>query len=232
MKYATLALLSLLAFSAPGYAYADEKFEHAAVRMEQNATDEDVEVVFEVTSGDIGVAALRVTAPDGRTVIDFKAPNTKLGIRHLVLESPEPINDGRLQKDFPAGEYTFAGTTVGGEKLSSKAMLSHKLPGVASFVRPRLKEKNVPVTGLQIKWTAPRDLASCVVIIEDEKTGVKVLHTAVSGAATTLAVPDRLLAPGTEYKLEIGTVARDGNKSFVETSFTTAKKAAAVTAVR
>ena len=232
MRYPTLALLGLLALSATGYAYADEKFEYAAVRIEQNATDEDVEVVFEATSGDIGLAALRVTAPDGRTVIDFKAPNSKLGIRHLVLESPEPVNDGRLQADFPAGEYTFTGTTVKGEKLSSKAVLTHKLPGVASFVRPRLKERNVAVTGLQIKWTAPKDLASCIVILEDEKTGVKVLHATLPGAATTLAVPDRLLAAGTQYKVEIGTVTRDGNRTFVETSFTTAKKSALETASR
>jgi hypothetical protein len=33
-----------------------------------------------------------------------------------------------------------------------------------------------------------------------------------------------LLVPGTEYKLEIGTVSREGNRSFVETSFTTAGK--------
>jgi len=219
-----LTLLGLLALGAHGFALADEKFEHAAVRIEQNATDEDVEVVFEATSGDIGLAALRVAAPDGRTVIDFKAPDSKLGIRHLVLESPEPINDGRLQKDFPAGEYTFTGTTVSGEKLRAKATLSHKLPGTASFVRPRPKEKNVPVKGLQLQWGTPKGLASCIVVLEDEKTGVKVFQATLPGAATTLAVPDGLLAPGTEYKLEIGTMTREGNRSFVETSFTTAGK--------
>lgn len=224
MRRPILALLSLLALGAHGYAHAAEKFEHAAVRIEQNATDEDVEVVFEATSGDIGLATLRVSAPDGRTVIDFKAPDSKLGIRHLVLESPEPTNDGRLQKDFPAGEYTFTGSTVTGDKLSSKATLSHKLPGPASIVRPRPKEKNVPVKALQIRWTAPKNLASCVIAIEDEKTGVKLLQATLSGAATTLAVPDGLLASGTEYKLEVGTVTREGNRSFVETSFTTAGK--------
>ena len=82
----------------------------------------------------------------------------------------------------------------------------------------------MPVKGLQLKWTAPKDLASCVVVLEHEETGVKLLQATLSGAATTLAVPDGLLEPGTEYKLEIGTVARDGNRSFVETSFKTAGK--------
>jgi hypothetical protein len=224
MRRPILTLLGLLALGAHGFAHADEKFERVAVRIEQNATDEDVEVVFEATSGDIGLATLRVSAPDGRTVIDFKAPDSKLGIRHLVLESPEPTNDGRLQKDFPAGEYTFTGSTVTGEKLSSKATLSHKLPGPASFVRPRPKQKNVPVKGLQLQWTAPKNLAFCIVVVEHEETGAKLLQARLSGAATTLAVPDGLLAPGTEYKLEIGTATREGNRSFVETSFTTAGK--------
>jgi hypothetical protein len=224
MPRLTVALLGLLALGAPALAPADEKFEHIAVRLEQNATDEDVEVVFEATSGDIGLATLRVAAPDGRTVIDFKAPDTKLGIRRLVLESPEPINDGRLQKDFPAGGYTFTGTTVKGEKLSGKAALSHQLPGAASIVRPRPKEKNVPVKGLLLQWTAPKNLVSCLVIIEDEETGAKLLQATLAGTATTLAVPDGLLAPGREYKLEIGTVAREGNRSVVEAAFTTAGK--------
>jgi hypothetical protein len=224
MKHSMLALFTLLACTAAGYAYADEKFEHVAVRLEQNATDEDVEVVFDAISGDIGIAALRVTAPDGRTVIDFRAPNSKLGIRHLVLESPEPVNDGRLQADFPAGSYTFKGTTVTGEHLTSTALLSHTLPGVASFVRPRPKERNVPVTGLHVRWTAPRNLSSCVVILEHEKTGIRLLQATLSGAARIFAIPDGLLTPGAEYKLEIGTVTAEGNRSFVETSFTTAGK--------
>jgi hypothetical protein len=219
-----LTLLSLLALGAQGLAQDEEKFEHAAVRLEQNATDEDVEVVFEATSGDIGLAALRVSAPDGRTVIDFKAPDSKLGIRHLNLESPEPINDGRLQRDFPGGEYTFTGSTVAGDKLSAKATLSHNLPGPASIVRPPPKERNVPVKGLQIKWTAPKNLAFCLVAIEDEETGVKLFEATLSGGATTLAVPDGLLVSGREYKLEVGTVTREGNRSVVETTFTTAGK--------
>jgi hypothetical protein len=224
MRRLTVTLLGLLALGAPALAQADETFEHIAVRLEQNATDEDVEVVFEATGGDIGLATLRVAAPDGRTVIDFKAPDTKLGIRRLVLESPEPVNDGRLQKDFPPGAYTFTGSTVKGEKLSGKVTLSHQLPGPASLVRPRPKEKNVPLKGLQLQWTAPKNLAACIVAIEDEETSVKLLQATLPGTATTLAVPDGLLASGREYKVEVGTVAREGNRSTVESNFTTAGK--------
>jgi hypothetical protein len=46
-------------------------FAVANVRFEQNATDGDAEVVFEVKGGKEGLAKLTVVSPDGRTVIDF-----------------------------------------------------------------------------------------------------------------------------------------------------------------
>jgi len=50
-------------------------FAVASVRFEQNATDGDAEVVFEVKGGKEGLAKLAVVSPDGRTVIDFTAPD-------------------------------------------------------------------------------------------------------------------------------------------------------------
>lgn len=202
---------------------ADEKFENTAVRFEQNVTDKDAEVVFEAMTAAVGMANLKVVGPDGRTVVDFKSPDSKLGIRHFKLESPEPKNVSSVQADFPEGAYTFTGTTVTGVKLHGKATLSHKLPDPVSIVRPRPEEQGVPVNGLQIKWSAARNVVSVVVVIEQEKTGRK-LAANLSGTATTFAMPDGFLLPRTEYKLAIGTVSREGNTSLVETEFTTGGK--------
>lgn len=224
MKRLVAALLGAIALAAGGAAQADAKFEHLAVRVEQNATDKDFEIVFEATGGDTGLATLKVAAPDGRIVIDFKAPNTKLGMRSFRLETPEPKTLAGLQADFPAGEYTFTASTVTGLSFSDKATLSHKLPPVATLVRPRPEEQKVPVNGLRIQWGAPKNLASCLITIENDVTGVKVIQAALAGSATTFPVPGGVLAPGTKYKIAIGTVAPGGNASFIETSFTTAKK--------
>ncbi len=63
----------------------------ASVHFEQNATDADMEVVFEVKAEDDGLAELFIVSPDGRTVVDFKAPESStLGIRQFRFESPEP----------------------------------------------------------------------------------------------------------------------------------------------
>jgi uncharacterized membrane protein YkoI len=206
-------------------AQATEKFESVKVYFEQNLRDKDAEVKFEATGGDVGLATLTVTAPDGRVVIDFKAGNSKLGMRHLTLESPEPKNDGRVQKDFPAGIYKFAGTTVAGAKLQGQASLSHVFPAPASFVRPRADEKDIPAQGLKLSWNAVKNTASTVVLIEHEKSG-RFIRVNLPGDATTFAVPDGFLQPGTEYKLAIGTVTKEGNASFIETGFTTATLAA------
>jgi hypothetical protein len=207
---------------APHFAQAQavEKFETVKVYFEQNLRDKDAEVKFEATGGEVGLATLTVTAPDGRVVIDFKAGNSKLGMRHLTLESPEPKNDGRLQKDFPAGVYKFAGTNMAGVKLQGQATLSHAFPAPASLVRPKPDEKDVPAQGLKVSWTAVKNTASTVVLIEHEKSG-RFVRVSLPGDATTFAVPDGFLLPNTEYKLAIGTVAKEGNASFIESGFTT-----------
>ncbi|MFZ2652666.1 MAG: hypothetical protein WA210_21400 [Burkholderiaceae bacterium] len=222
MKLQLLALIGALATAAAGATLADAKFSHLAVRVEQNATDKDFEVVFEATGGDTGLASLQVAAPDGRVVIDFKAPN-KLGMRTIRLETPEPKLLAGLQADFPAGKYMFTANTVAGSAFSGSATLSHKLPGTASQIRPGPEDQNVPVNGLRLRWAAPKDLAACLVTIENE-AGVKVVQAALAGSATTFSVPDRLLVPAAKYIVAIGTVGRDGNASYVETSFRTAAK--------
>ena len=215
------AIMLLLVF--PGFAHAEEKFAKAVVHFEQNATDKDAEVLFEAIGGAVGLATLKVVAPGGRTVIDFKAPDSKLGLQHITLESPEPKNDGSIQADFPEGEYTFTGSTVTGVKLLSKVKMSHKLPEPATILSPRADANGVPVKGQQIKWTAVKNLAACVVVIEQEESDLSVTAK-LPGSATTFAVPDGFLRPGTEYKLAVGTVSLEGNTSLVETSFTTGGK--------
>ncbi|HEU5305469.1 MAG TPA: hypothetical protein VFU40_12545, partial [Gemmatimonadales bacterium] len=110
-------------------------FAVASVRFEQNATDQDVEVVFEVKGGKDGLAKLVVVAPDGRTVIDVTAPDAStLGIRQFRFESPEPPDAAQLRAAYPEGVYTVTGTTAGGQTLRGASTLHHKLPPAASFL--------------------------------------------------------------------------------------------------
>ena len=216
---ASAALLLLLL--APGAAPAEERFGRTAIYLERNATDADAEVRFEVRGAAEGLASLHVTAPDGRTVLDLRAPESRLGIRHLDLESPEPRDDGRLRADFPAGTYRFAGTTVGGTELRGEATLSHAFPPTTSLLAPRPGQTGLSASRpLRIRWSPVAGAAAYVVVIEQEDTG-REIRAEVPGTATAFAVPGGVLAPGTEYKLAIGTVSREGNRSFIEASFAT-----------
>jgi hypothetical protein len=222
MKRTLLSAVALLAV-CHGAAWAAGGFESVSVYLEQTVEDEDSELTFEAITGTVGLATLKVVAPDGRTMVDYKAADSKLGIRHLTLESPEPKNDGSLKADFPTGVYKFTGSATTGAALQGEATLSHRFPDTAHLVRPRPEEKNVPITGMQVRWNTVKDAAAIILVIEHEKTGREVKAN-LPGSATSFTVSDGFLAPGLEYKLAIGTVAKDGNRSFTETAFTTAGK--------
>lgn len=199
-------------------------FAVANVYFEQNATDGDFEVVFEVKGGDKGLAKLAVVSPDGRTVLDFTAPDAStLGIRQFRFESPEPANFESLRSAYPEGVYTFTATSVAGDKLRSESKLNHKLPATVSFLRPTAGALDVGVKDMEVTWTPVKGLAGYIVKIEQDELGVSIMAKLPESVAK-FAVPNGFLLPGTEYQLGIGTVTNDGNVSFVETTFTTAGK--------
>src|SRR5215475_9860976 len=101
------AALSAIAYSAAGSSAEDGRFEKLSVYLERNVQDHDAEVRFEVTGTKDGLAALKVSAPGERTVIDLRTPDSKLGIRKLTVESPEPNDEAVVKADFPAGAYRF-----------------------------------------------------------------------------------------------------------------------------
>jgi hypothetical protein len=198
-------------------------FGMAAVRFEQNATDGDAEVVFEVRGGDDGLAWLRIVGPDGRTVVEMKAPDpSTLGVRQLQIESPEPPDPDVVKAAYPEGAYTISGGTAAGDSLRSRVTLSHSLPGPVVVLQPGDGAEGVPIAGLRIAWTPVDDAVAYLVTIEDEETGGAFSMTLGQGS-DGLWVPDDFLEPGREYQLAIGTIAENGNASFVETGFFTAE---------
>lgn len=220
-------LIFLLVMGPVAQVAADEAapkaLDHASVRFEQNATDGDVEVVFEITGGDEGLAKLTVTAPDGRVVADFAAPDSStLGIRSFQMESPEPKDVAALEAAYPQGTYRFAAMTSSGRELHGEATLSHRLPATATFVHPREEAEGVGTEGLRIAWSRVDGIATCLVEIEQDELGAK-LNARLPGSETAFAVPSGFLRPGEEYQLSIGTVSSEGNITFVETTFTTAQ---------
>jgi hypothetical protein len=229
---AALVLCALILAPTAGVQPAGQtrKFPEASVRFEQNATDGDVEVVIDVSGRNEGLATLKIMAPDGRTVVDFHAPqaagitgakSSGAGMRKFTFESPEPPDVAAVKAAYPAGEYTFAGTTISGEQLASKATLSHDLPPTISFVSPKEDAEDVPTANLIIQWAPVKGAVGYVLELSDEESGATI-EARLPATAKSFAVPAGFLTAGTSYQLGIGTISTAGNISFVETEFATA----------
>ena len=218
-----IASTAVVARDTVAKASAPKPFAEAKVQFEQNATDGDYEVVFEVMGGEEGLSKLTIVAPNGRTLVDFSAPDASaLGLRQFRFESPEPKDLRSLQAVYPEGDYILSGTSASGATLQGRATLKHPLPPSASFVRPAAGATGVATRGTVISWKAVPGVAAYVVYVEQEELGVNI-NARLSGSATSFAVPDGFLLPGTEYVMGLGTVMKSGNMSVVEASFTTAR---------
>lgn len=219
-RCAFVLVLVGVAVETPAGIAAAASFPVASVRLEQNVTDGDLEVVFEVNGRKEGLAELTIIGPDGRQVAVFKAPDAStLGIRQFRFESPEP-RDGRVLKAaYPEGVYEFVGKTVSGEKLESKATLSHRVVAAAKIVTPAANARHVPVKEFTLAWNPVKGAASYAVTIAKDETSV--LTVLLPSSTTTFVAPPGMLQRKTNYSATIGAVMPEGNISSVETSFTT-----------
>lgn len=220
------SILALVAYGAASGAGSDTgqplSFDQASVRFEQNVTDGDVEVVFQITGGDEGLATLTVVSPDGRTVVDFTAPDVStLGIRSFEFESPEPKDIAGLKTAYPEGTYIFNGSTRAGKKLYGESTLHHQLPMPVSFLRPGADATGVGIENLEIAWKPVDDAVAYIIEIEQDALNMKI-KAQLPKSTDVFAVPGVLL-PGVEYDLSIGTVSPQGNISIVETTFSTSE---------
>ena len=198
-------------------------FTIADVHFEQNTTDGDAEVVFDVKGGQEGLSKLVVVTPDGRTVIDFTAPEpSTLGIRQFNFESPEPKNMDSLKSAYPEGTYSFTGITSKGKKLTGQSVLTHNLPSPAENIQLRSEKRSATSKEIIITWAEMKNISRVIIEIQQDELGVSI-KAELPGTKSTFIVPPGFLAPATEYELGIGTVSAEGNIVFVETTFTTAK---------
>ena len=212
-----------LAQGAEDKSSAPAAFSTASVHFEQNVTDGDGEIIFQAKALKDGLAELIVRSPDGRPVVTFKAPDAStLGMRQFHFETPEPKDLNTLKAAYPAGVYEFAGITFSGARLAGKATLNHRLPALPTFAAPAPAAENVPVKNFVLSWGAAEDVAAYIVKVKQSELNVD-FKTTLPGSWTAFAFPDGFLAREKKYKMAIGTVTREGNISYVESTFTTEK---------
>ena len=213
----TLALLAL--FACTGLGQAGE-FEIASIHLERNVADDDAEAVINLKTEESGLASLLVVAPDGRRIARFESRNRRnLGAREMLIESPEP-SLGAVLAAYPEGIYRLVGKTFDGENLTAEVDLSHDFTAPASVTFPA-EGVTVPAAGLVIQWQPVAGVAGYFLELEQEDLEI-VLKVDLPASANSFSPPPGWLLPGAEYVVGLGSIGENGNRTFVESTFTTA----------
>jgi hypothetical protein len=239
-------------------ALGQESFDEIKVLVEINATD-----------GDIGFHALldgdawdqvTVDDPSGITIFQEMAqgPLAEQGLTENFFESSEPVCAAELveeegerfvtlsefQERFPAGTYTFVGSTRESGMLTGTGELTYNLPAapdIAGFDGTG----NVPTDDANVQWSHGDDLGVCpfeglhpapeavqeagwqvVVEPEDDESvsPLRVFSVDLTPEVTSVRVPqeflDAYVAQGVNvFKFEIVAIEESGNQTASEGIF-------------
>lgn len=191
-------------------------FEIAEAFFELNTTDHDMG--FQILVDAEGWERVSLTDPEGRRLFGIQADNAlaEIGITELRFESEEP-SPSEVRSRFPAGEYVFRGETVEGDNLVSRVHVSQRMLPAPTFT-PR-NGQLVDRENAVVQWEAP-GAEMVEVIIEQDELG-HVLDVTLSSSTTRLSLPRQFLRPGREYKIEILSIADNGNRTIAESTFRT-----------
>jgi hypothetical protein len=195
---------------------AAEPFEIAEAFFELNTTDHDMG--FQILVDAEGWKRVSLTDPEGRRLFGIQTDNnlSEIGITELRFESEEP-EPPEVRSRFPAGRYTFRGETVEGTNLVSHVNVSQRMLPAPS-IRPR-NGQLVDRRNVVAEWEAPgADMVE--LIIEQDELG-HVFDVTVSASTTRMTIPPQFLRPGREYKIEILSIAENGNRTITESTFRT-----------
>ncbi len=191
-------------------------FADAELFFEFNSTDNDLGLQLFLDAD--GWKRVRVLDPGLNEIVFLQARGrlARLGITELRFESAEPSPEEVLSL-FPPGEYRFRGRTVERGPLASNVVLSHDLPPAPTFSPSG--GKVVDPNDVVVEWKTP-GAEQVELIIEQDELG-HVLDITVSASTERMRVPRQFLRRGTEYKIEILSIAENGNKTIAESTFRT-----------
>jgi hypothetical protein len=204
------------------------EFEDSLLRIEFNATDQDVGVQLFLDAE--GWKTVTVAAPDGSTIFEVsgKSKLRKLGLTELFWESEEPTLDevplDEFLAKFPEGDYKFEGVTVEGDKLVGTAHFTHNIPDGPNITSPKEKEvvdpKKVIVRWDPVTTPAGIQISGYQVIVEQDHP-LRTFDADVPANVTSIKVPSVFFVPGKKYKVEVLAKEVSGNQTLNEVAFKT-----------
>ncbi|MEW6074279.1 MAG: hypothetical protein AB1726_17005 [Planctomycetota bacterium] len=215
LAVATLSLTALGSDRSAPQPYLQLKEE--AMYIEYAATTDQAVVIVEAESEE-GLNRVEVQAPGGATVLRMQAGGGQLvSLSGFLVESRE-LDSSSLFASFAAGVYELRAETRDGQAVVGSAVFDHLLPPAPAVVYPYEGAEDVP-TNLVVTWVPDRAVKAYRIVLEqNENDGLAV---ELPAGSNSFAVPDGILAPGTESMVEVGAIGTNGNITLVEISFTT-----------
>jgi hypothetical protein len=226
----SLALVVMTAGAIPAVGAAARqkpvRMKKADVFIDSNATDGDAALLIDLEGGPW--RRMTVRAPSGRVVMDVTGD--RYGLQSGSIQSVErlfkqvPLKQFKAR--FPAGRYTFTGTTIDGRRLIGSDRLTHTLPA-APVVRSPKEAEVVEPAAVVVRWdrvTKPTGvkIVGYDVIVTAEASG-RELTAELGPAATSADIPASFLARGAEYAVEVLARERSGNSTVTEVPFKTTR---------
>jgi hypothetical protein len=184
-----------------------------------SATDEDAEVTIGIESPDHPIDFLAILAPHGRRVAAVRSGD-RIGLAEVELESAEPSVE-EVQREYPAGTYTFIGKSIDGTRLFGRAEITHNVVGAPDFFMFSPCAGTVDAgSSVAIAWNSVDGATGYEIIIEQDDTGAN-LRVTQGRDRTSFVIPDGFLASGLEYEIEMKSVMDEGNKTSASCEFET-----------
>jgi len=199
----------------------------------------DARLIVEVnaTDGDAGLqlfldgepwSTMTMSGPDGRRLLAIETDGRLkgYGLTELFSESSEPpfteFPLEEFKKLFPEGRYSFAGTTIEGQRLVGRATLTHDIPDGPEITAPTggetVARDNVVARWNAVTTPAGIDIVGYRVIVTREDP-LRVFNADLTASATSMAIPAEFLESGVEYKLEVQAIEAGGNQTLTEITF-------------
>lgn len=220
LYYILLVAVIAIGFGAPAWA---AEFAEARIFIEYNQTDNDLG--FHVFLDGEDWKTLKIINPKGTTIMEItgKGAYRDLGLTELFFEGAEPSLDEfpleELLALFPEGTYKFIGTTVDGERLESRATLTHNVPD-----GPRVSAR-VDDGTVTIRWDRVTGPADILPDKEVEIVGYQVIvgsfQVTLPASSTKVTLPKefvKTLTPGV-HSYEVLAIEEGANQTITGSSF-------------
>jgi hypothetical protein len=171
-------------------------------------------------------ARLAILNPAGKRVFEVqgRGPYKLLGMTELFFEGAEPSLDDfplrELLSLFPEGDYSFEGTTVGGDAIQGTGTLTHAVPNGPGNVNAAIAGDSLVVSWDKVTSTPP-GFPQRPIHIVGYQVIVGAFQVTVPDTATSLTVSPEFVGslPSGEVLFEVLAIDESGNQSITESKF-------------